>query len=242
MIYGFFQPVLLPATMTGNPVTQVLISAYRPSVLAYIPLEYSDIIIKGGPILIPVIILLILGIYIFIERNLAISRAAKDDNNFMNNIRDFLHNGRPDSALSFCRNNSTPISRMIEKGILRRGRQASEIEAAVDTSGSLEIAKLEKGFWVLATISGAAPMLGFLGTALGMVQVFSEMSAAGKNIDIQILSGGIYQAMITTIAGLIVGIVAYISYNILVARVRNTLHLLQFRASEFIDMLLPPAN
>jgi biopolymer transport protein ExbB len=192
--------------------------------------------------MIPIALLSILGIYIFIERFMVLGRASKEDTNFMNNIRDFMHNGRLDSALSLCRNNNTPIARMIEKGLQRLGRPLGDINAAIENVGSLEVAKLEKNISLLATVSGAAPMLGFLGTVTGMVKAFYDMSMAGNNLDIQLLSSGIYQAMVTTVAGLVVGIIAYFCYNILVARVQKIVFMLQFRASEFMDLLHEPAK
>jgi biopolymer transport protein ExbB len=153
-----------------------------------------------------------------------------------------MHNGRLDSALSLCHNNNTPIARMIEKGLQRLGRPLGDINAAIENVGSLEVAKLEKNISLLATVSGAAPMLGFLGTVTGMVKAFYDMSMAGNNLDIQLLSSGIYQAMVTTVAGLIVGIIAYFCYNILVARVQKIVFTLQFRASEFMDLLHEPAK
>ncbi len=207
-----------------------------------ITLSIWDLAVKGGPLMIPIALLSLLGIYIFIERYIVIGRASKEDSNFMNNIRDFMHNSRLDSALSLCRNNNTPIARMIEKGLQRLGRPLGDINAAIENVGSLEVAKLEKNISLLATVSGAAPMLGFLGTVTGMVKAFYDMSMAGNNIDIQLLSSGIYQAMVTTVAGLIVGIIAYFCYNILVARVQKIVFMLQFRASEFMDLLHEPTK
>ena len=201
-----------------------------------------DLTLKGGPVLIPIALLSVIGIYIFIERYIIISRASREDSHFMNNIRDFMHNGRLDSALSLCQNTNTPIARMIEKGLQRLGRPLNDINAAIENVGSLEVAKLEKNIAMLATVSGAAPMLGFLGTVTGMVKAFYDMSVAGNNIDIQTLSGGIYQAMITTVAGLIVGIIAYFCYNILVAKVQKIVFMLQCRATEFMDLLHEPVK
>ena len=207
-----------------------------------ITLSLWDLTLKGGPVMIPIAILSIIGIYIFIERYIIIGRASKTDSNFMNGIRDFMHDGRLDSALSLCRSNNTPIARMIEKGLQRIGRPLVDINAAIETVGNLEVAKLEKNIALLATVAGGAPMLGFLGTVTGMVKAFYDMSMAGNNIDILLLSGGIYQAMITTVAGLVVGIIAYFSYNILVAKIQKVVYMLQFRASEFMDLLHEPAK
>ncbi len=205
-------------------------------------LNIWSLMIKGGIVMIPLVILSIVAIYIFIERYFAISRASGEETNFMNNIRDFIHNGRIDSAKSLCRNNQTPISRMIAKGIVRIGRPLTDINAAIENVGKLEIAKLEKNIAVLATVAGAAPMLGFLGTVIGMVRAFYNMSTAGPNIDISLLAGGIYEAMITTITGLTVGIIAYICYNILVARIEKVVFMLEARATEFMDLLHEPAS
>ena len=184
----------------------------------------------------------IIAMYIFIERYFAIMKASREENNFMNNIRDFIHDGRVDSALSLCKNNSSPISRMIEKGLKRIGKPLGDINAAIENVGKLEVSQLEKNIAGLATISGAAPMLGFLGTVIGMIRAFYDMSMAGNNIDIALLSGGIYQAMVTTVAGLIVGIMAYIGYNMLVARIEKLIYKLEARATEFMDLLHEPAN
>ncbi len=205
-------------------------------------LSIWSLALKGGLVMIPLVILSVVAIYIFIERYFAISRASSEETNFMNNIRDFIHNGRIDSAKSLCRNNQSPIARMIAKGIVRIGRPLTDINAAIENVGKLEIAKLEKNIAVLATVAGAAPMLGFLGTVIGMVRAFYNMSMAGPNIDISLLAGGIYEAMITTITGLTVGIIAYICYNILVARIEKVVFMLEARATEFMDLLHEPAS
>ncbi len=205
-------------------------------------LSIWSLALKGGLVMIPLVILSIVAIYIFIERYFAISRASSEETNFMNNIRDFIHNGRIDSAKSLCRNNQSPIARMIAKGIVRIGRPLTDINAAIENVGKLEIAKLEKNIAVLATVAGAAPMLGFLGTVIGMVRAFYNMSMAGPNIDISLLAGGIYEAMITTITGLTVGIIAYICYNILVSRIEKVVFMLEARATEFMDLLHEPAS
>ncbi len=214
----------------------------QPVVQEFETLTIWNLALKGGIVMIPLAILSIVAIYIFIERYFAISRASDEETNFMNNIRDFIHNGRIDSAKSLCRNNQSPIARMIAKGIVRIGRPLADINAAIENVGKLEIAKLEKNIAVLATVAGAAPMLGFLGTVIGMVRAFYNMSMAGPNIDISLLAGGIYEAMITTITGLTVGIIAYICYNILVARIEKVVFMLEARATEFMDLLHEPAS
>lgn len=160
----------------------------------------------------------------------------------MDHIRSFIHDGKIDAALALCRRTQNPISRMIEKGLLRIGKPLSDINAAIENVGKLEVSRLEKNIAGLATIAGAGPMLGFLGTVVGMVRAFYDMSMAGNNIDIALLSTGIYQAMVTTVAGLIVGILAFICYNILVARVEKLVFILEARASEFMDVLHEPVE
>lgn len=208
----------------------------------YDKLSLWELSVKGGWIMIPLLIMSIITIYLFVERFMTINKATKEENNFMNNIRDFVHEGRLDSALALCKNNSTPLARMIEKGLLRIGKPLSDINTAIENVGSLEVSRLEKGIAAIATIAGSAPMLGFLGTVTGMVRAFYNMSKAGNNIDIQLLSSGIYEAMVTTIGGLVVGILAYICYNILVARIENVVFQLEARATEFMDLLNEPAN
>ena len=206
-----------------------------------ITMSFYDLAMKGGWIMAILGVLSIIAIYIFIERFITLKRASKEDKNFINNIRDFMHNGRLDSALSLCKNNDSPIARMIEKGLHRIGRPLNDINAAIENVGKLEVSRLEKNIAGLATIAGAAPMLGFLGTVIGMIIAFYDMSMAGNNIDIGLLSNGIYQAMITTVGGLIVGIIAFVCYNILVARVENLVYLLEARSTEFMDLLHEPA-
>jgi biopolymer transport protein ExbB len=238
MIPGILLQISQPATMLNDTISGTLANAPQPTEIS---LSIWDLSLKGGWIMLPIAIMSVIAIYIFIERYIVINRAARDEQNFMNNIRDFIHNGRIDSALSLCKNNRTPIARMIEKGIIRIGKPLNDINAAIENVGKLEVAKLEKNLAALATIAGSAPMLGFLGTVIGMVRAFYDMSMAGNNIDIALLSGGIYQAMVTTVAGLIVGIIGYICYNILVARVEKVVFILEARATEFMDLLHEPA-
>ena len=207
-----------------------------------ISLTIYELVLKGGWIMAILGLLSIIAVYIFIERFFTINKASKEDRNFMNNIRDFIKSGRVDSALTMCKSNSSPIARMIEKGLMRIGRPLNDINAAIENVGKLEVSRLEKNVAGLATIAGAAPMLGFLGTVIGMIIAFYDMSMAGNNIDIALLSTGIYQAMITTVGGLIVGILAYIFYNLLVAKVEKLVYLLEARSTEFMDLLNEPAS
>jgi biopolymer transport protein ExbB len=232
--------ILLQAQQTMNDLAggSALVSGKK----AEISLSVFELAMKGGWLMIPIAISSVIAVYVFVERYMVISRASVNDKNFMNNIREFIHAGKVDSAMALCRNNESPIARMIEKGLSRIGRPLNDINAAIENVGKLEVSKLEKGVAGLATIAGAAPMLGFLGTVTGMVRAFYDMSMAGNNIDIQMLSGGIYEAMITTVGGLIVGILAFIFYNVLVSRIEKIVYLLEARASEFMDVLHEPAR
>jgi biopolymer transport protein ExbB len=202
-----------------------------------------DLAVKGGWIMIVLALLSLLAVYIFVERWLAIRNASKIDVHFMNNIKDNIHDGKIKSAISLCRRNDSPVARMIEKGVERIGRPLNDIQTSVENVGSLEVARLEKGMPILASISGGAPMIGFLGTVIGMVQAFYEMSqAGGNNIQISMLANGIYTAMITTIGGLIVGIFAYFAYNYLVTRINHVVYAMESKTIEFMDLLNEPIN
>lgn len=199
-----------------------------------------DFAIKGGWVMIPIFLLSIVAAYIFIERYYVIQKASREDTNFMNRIKDYIHDGKVDAALALCRSTNSPSARMIEKGINRLGRPLQDISTAIENVGKMEISKLEKGFPTLATITGAEPMLGFLGTVIGMVQSFYRMEQAGNNIDVQVLSGGIYTALITTVAGLIIGILGYFAYNTLVVRTEKVVFNLEATLTEFMDILNEP--
>ena len=202
-----------------------------------------ELTLKGGWwIMGPLAILSVLAVYIFVERFLAIQKAAKDDSEFMNNIKDLIHDGKLDSAKDLCQRTNNPLSKMISKGISRLGRPLPDINQAIETIGKLEVSKLEKNVATLATVAGAAPMIGFLGTVVGMVRVFFDMANSGNNLNISLLSNGMYQAMVTTIAGLIVGIIGYIAYNIIVARIEKVVFILEARATEFMDLLHEPVK
>lgn len=209
-------------------------------------LSVLELITSGGAggiiIMITLFILSVIAVYIFIERYLTIKKASQEDQNFMNEIKDFIHDGKLEAARSLCRSTPTPISRMLEKGVNRIGKPLSDIAAAIENTGKLELFKLEKNLATLATISGAAPMIGFLGTVIGMILAFHEMASAGGNIDVEMLSEGIYTAMVTTVAGLIVGIVAFIAYNLLVSKVEKVVFKMEARTTEFLDILNEPSK
>ncbi len=187
--------------------------------------------------------LLVLALYISIERYLTLNKAIKNeaDNVFMNKIRDFIHQGDIASARQLSKQTETPIALMIDKGLSRLGRPLSDIQAAIENEGKLAVANLEKGVSLVATVASLGPMIGFLGTVTGMVTAFQDMAHAGNNIDISILATGIYEAMVTTVGGLIVGIVAYFLYNLLVTRINKVVFDLEVRANEFMDLLHEPA-
>lgn len=209
-------------------------------------LSILELITSGGVggilIMITLFILSGIAVYIFVERYITIKKAAQEDLNFMNEIKDFIHDGKLEAARSLCKNTSTPIARMIEKGVNRIGKPLGDIAAAIENTGKLELFKLEKNLATLATISGAAPMIGFLGTVIGMILAFHEMASAGGNIDVEMLAEGIYTAMVTTVAGLVVGIIAYIAYNLLVAKVEKVVFKMEARTTEFLDILNEPAK
>jgi biopolymer transport protein ExbB len=201
-----------------------------------------DLALKGGWIMIPIAVLLFIAVAVLIERTLVINKAGKEDATFMNRIKDYIHDGKIDSAINLCRTTNTPNSIMIEKGISRLGRPMNDILVAIENVEAIEVAKLEKGFTWVATAAGAAPMLGFLGTVTGMVRAFFNMANAGSNVDIALLSSGIYEALVTTVAGLVVGIIALLAYNYLVAQVNAVMNILETRSLEFMDLLNEPTN
>ena len=203
-----------------------------------------DLIMKGGILgLVIVAILLVLsiiGLYIFIERWLIIQKAGRVDQNFMNNVRSNVQTGNIASARALCQNTDSPASRMIEKGLQRIGKPLRDIDAAIENVGNLELFKLEKNLSTLASIAGAAPMIGFFGTVTGMIIAFYKM-ATEQNVTPDVLASGIYQALITTACGLLIGILAFIGYNILVANVEKVVYKMERVTMEFMDLLQEPA-
>jgi len=200
-----------------------------------------DLLIKGGPIMIPIAFLSILAIYVFIQRYFAIKTASKQDDNFMNNIRDFIVDGRIEAALSFSKSTNRPVARMIEKGIKRIGRPLKEIEESIEIVGKFEVYKLEKNIVILAIIAGIAPMFGFIGTIIGVIKIFHDISLAG-DVSIATVSSGLYTKMVSSAAGLLVGIVAFVGYHWLNIMVDKTVQKLEQNAMEFIDLLQEPTK
>ncbi|MFT6211549.1 MAG: biopolymer transport protein ExbB [Bacteroidia bacterium] len=197
--------------------------------------------IGGNIIMLVLLVLSIVAIYIFVERFLTISKAGVEDPAFFNGLKDSIQKSDLATAKALCSTTNTAISRMLGKGLSRIGRPLGDISAAVENVGKLETYKLEKNLATLATISGAAPMIGFLGTVIGMILAFHEMAMAGGQVNVEMLAGGIYTAMTTTVAGLVVGIMAYLGYNTLVAKVEDVVFKMEDRSTEFIDLLHEPA-
>ena len=204
-------------------------------------LSFWSLVMDGGYIMIPLAVLLLLAIYVFTERLIVINRALKEDPTFMRRIRDYVHEADLDSAVRLCKTTDTPYARMIMKGLQRIGRPTQDVLSAIDNCGNLEIANLGKGLPWLSTTAAGAPMLGFLGTVVGMIQAFFTLAKAGAASNITLLSGGIYQALVTTVAGLVVGIIALFAYNYLVARINRVMNRMEARSIEFMDLLNEPA-
>ncbi len=224
----------------------MLFSLLQADIVDAVPVQqemsYSliEMATKGGWLMLLLLALSIIAIYLFGKKWWMIRQASRVDKNFMMDIRDYIHEGKVKSAQTLCTKYDNPVARMIESGISHIGRPLNDIQAAVENVGNVEVARLEKGLPYLATIAGGAPMIGFLGTVTGMVEAFFNMSQAGNNIDITLLSSGIYTAMITTVGGLIVGILAYFGYNFLTAKISNIVFQMENSTIEFMDLLNDP--
>ena len=207
-------------------------------------LSIMDMIVDGGTANIVIIgilfIMLAVALFLYFERLFAIKAASKVDKTFMYKIRDCISAGRLDAAKMLCVQSNTPVARLIEKGVSRIGKPLEDINKAIENAGTLEVYKLEKNTAILATIAGAGPMIGFLGTVVGMIMSFHEMASAGGQAEMGALAGGIYTAMATTVASLIVGIIAYVGYNHLVVKTDKVVHLMEANAVEFLDLLNEP--
>lgn len=194
----------------------------------------------GQIIMLSLFLMLFMALYLYIERLMAIKAASKIDSNFMQQIRENIRNGRIDNAKMLCAHSTSPVARLIEKGISRIGKPLEDIDTAIENAGKLEIYKLERNVSMLATIAGAGPMAGFLGTVVGMVMAFHQMAAGGGQIEVAVLSEGIYTAMTTTVVGLIVGIIAFVGYNHLVVKTDYVVHQMEANAVDFLDLLNDP--
>ena len=234
--------ILLSLQAVGSQTADQMPDLTAVAVPTEAEINVIDLAFKGGWIMVVLLLLSLMAIYIFVQRLIIICRAGKEDETFMNRIKDYIHEGKVDSALNLCRSTNTPSARMIEKGITRLGRPMNDVLVAIENVGNLEIAKLEKGFPLIATTAAGAPMLGFLGTVTGMVRAFFDMANAGTNVDVSLLSGGIYEALVTTVGGLVVGIITLFAYNYLVSQVDNVVNKMEARTMEFMDLLNEPAN
>lgn len=239
---GFFMQGTLggdSAAAAAQTATQLLQQQPPPEVQ---PISILELVMKGGFTMIPLAILSVITIYLIVERWLAIRKAGRDEKNFLNNISDYIHSGKLDSARALCKSTDTPIANMIEKGISRIGQPMEDISVAVENVAKLEVHRMEKNLSILATIAGAAPMLGLIGTVTGMVRTFYNIANSPDGIQIGALSGGVYEAMVATVAGLIVGVTAFIGYNLLVASVQKVIYVLELRSVEFLDILSNPTR
>ncbi len=205
-------------------------------------LTFWNMAVKGGWIMIFLALFSIVAVYIIVERAFAISKAAKEDVNFMNEVKNFVAQGKIEEAHIRCQSTDSPVARMIDKGISRIGKPLADVREAIENVGKLEVANLEKGLPMLATISSVGPMIGFLGTVTGMVRAFYQLAEAGQNSNVSVLANGIYEALVTTVAGLIVGILALFAYNFLTSRVNKIMNRLERSTMEFMDLLNEPAK
>jgi len=233
--------LILQSLTTGTGEAQALNESSAADGIQQVDVSILELLLEGGIyIMAPLALMSMIAIYVFIERTLAIRKAEKVAPDFMDKIRDYISQGSFDSARNLCQDSDTPMARMLDKGISRIGKDLKDISVAIENIGKLEIYNLEKNLSSLATVAGAAPMVGFLGTVIGMVNVFLDMETAGT-VRVEDISSGTKQAMITTIVGLIVGIIAYMAYNNLVSKVSKVVHKMEATSIEFIDILEEPA-
>ena len=235
MIQQEFVDTVATAAMNYNEAVQAQAATVAQE------LSVWDLTMRGGWIMIPLAILSIVCIYIFVERCLVLRRAQKEDYSFMDRIGEYIHDGEIESARRLCAKTDTPYSRLIGKGISRIGRPMNDVLVTIENTGNIEIANLEKGLAWLDTTAAGGPMIGFLGTVIGMVQAFFNLASAGSSANIAVLADGIYAALVTTVAGLIVGIIALFAYNYLVARINKVMNALEAKTMEFMDLLNEPA-
>lgn len=222
-------------------ITQSTVITSPTSTVVHSKPNIIELVVKGGPIMIPIGLLLLVSVFIFFERYFTIRKASRGDDKFMLNIRDYMVNGNMPAAKMLCKNTDTIISRMIEKGISRIGRPIREIEGAIENEGKLEIYKMEKNLAVLNIVAGIAPMLGFLGTIFGVIIIFYDISIQ-KTFDIDTISGGLYVKMVTSASGLLVGIIAFIAHHYLTIMIDRVINKMQINAVDFIDLLFEPAE
>ena len=228
---------LLDAALNGAPA-----AAKAAGVTTEVDLSLWELCLRGGWLMLPIALLSLVCVYVFIERAVVIYRAGRTDDSFMKRIRAYVHEGDLESANNLCRKTDNPASRLVEKGLSRIGRPVNDILAAIENTGNIEIANLSKGLPWLATTAAGAPMLGFLGTVIGMVEAFYAIASSGNSANIGTFASGIYTALVTTVAGLVVGVIALFANNILVARINSVMNLLEQKTMEFMDLLNEPAR
>ena len=233
--------ILLQMSVNGTTAVDTASQAMAGQLPPIPDLPVWEIIVKGGPIMIPIALLSVIAFYIFFERYFTISKRGKIDVNFMNQIRDHVHHGNIDAARTLCKNTNTPVAAMIEKGIMRLGKPIREIEGAIENVGKLEIYKMERNLNILGVIAAIAPMFGFVGTIFGVIKIFYQI-ALQNSLDLGAISGGLYVKMVTSAAGLTVGILAYVMYHILVGMVDRIINKMEINAVEFIDLLEEPVK
>lgn len=237
------QAQVIPAdSLTDLGMTEVTADIVTAAAEPVRDMSVFDMCLQGGWLMIPLLLLSIVSIYILVERSIAIRRASREDMTFMQRIRDYIHSGQLDSARNLCRTTNTPYARLIAKGISRIGRPMNDVLVAIENTGNLEVSRLEKGLPWLATTAAGAPMLGFLGTVIGMVKSFYDIASQGNTAGISTFADGIYTALVTTVAGLIVGVIALFAYNYLVARINKVMNQLEAKTMEFMDLLNEPAR
>ncbi len=227
---------LLQIVDTANKLTQQVISSKNTA-----PSSLYDLVIKGGWIMIPLGIMLLMAVYVFVERYIAIRHVSKIDENFMNIIRDHIVSGNVTAARSFAKNTNNPVARIIDKGIQRIGKPIDSIEKSMDNVGQLEMYKLEKNLGVLSVVSKAAPIFGFVGTLVGLMQLFSEITYS-NDFEIGTIAGGIYTKLITSITGLVIGLAAYLAHSYLNTQIDKTSNRMEAASSDFLDVLQEPTR
>ncbi len=230
----------LPAEILPADTVQIIAEEAAETAAPITSLSLWDLCLQGGWTMVPLALLLLVCIYIFVERCIVLTRAGRSDSSFMKRIKGYIHEGELESAQNLCKQTATPQARLIAKGISRIGRPMNDVLVAIENTGNLEVSNLSKGLPWLATTAAGAPMLGFLGTVIGMVQAFYAIAQSGSSATIDSFAGGIYSALVTTVAGLIVGVLALFAYNFLVARVNKIMNRLEAATMEFMDLLNEP--
>lgn len=233
--------LLQGATDTAKQLVDTANSLNQAATTAPPEIHFIDLLFKGGWVMIPLALLAFMALVIFVERYLTIRKASKNESNLMLQIKQYIHDGRLDNAIALCRNNNSPLARMLEKGLKRIGRPIKDIEAAIENNGKHEVSKLEKNIGILGIVAGIAPMLGFVGTIIGVITIFHDVSIKGA-IEIGTISGGLYTKMITSATGLIIGIIAYVLYHVLNMMVERIILRMETDAIEFIDLLEEPGK